>query len=80
MKKVSSTPGFRPKKIALILSALLATASFPAVSAPVYYKIDESTQAADRTLNFADGAEISGIEVLVNDGIVNFNDNTTINS
>ncbi|HCU0293258.1 TPA: autotransporter outer membrane beta-barrel domain-containing protein [Citrobacter sedlakii] len=80
MKIPALSPQIKPKKIALLLSALLATTTFSAFSAPVKYTLDASTPSDQRTVNITNGDEISRIDINVADGRVDFADNITMNS
>ena len=72
--------GLKPTKIALILSAILSTASSPAFSSQDSYVIDQSTASDNRTINVPSGSDISYIDVSVDDGLVIVDDNTSVTS
>ena len=75
-----TSPGFKPKKIAMALSILLATTPLSAFAAPTAYTINGNTPSNERTVNIKAGDEVSRIDINVADGLVNFADNITMNS
>ena len=71
---------FKPKKIALFISAIISSAAFAASAAPASVIVNSSTSSSDRTVSLPTGSDVSYISVSVDDGLVTMGDSTTITS
>lgn len=71
---------FKPKKIALFISAIISSAAFSASAAPASVIVNSSTPSSDRTVSLPAGSDVSYINVSVGDGLVTMGDNATITS